>query len=44
MQDTISLTQAVTLTFLIFSPALFIVVAGVIADVATRLENRFSVK
>jgi len=44
MQNAISVTQAVTLTFFIAAPALFIIVAGVIADIATRIENRFFVK
>jgi hypothetical protein len=40
MQATVSLSQALTLAFFIASPALFIVVAGVVADIATRIENR----
>jgi len=44
MQTAISLGQAITLTFFIAAPALFIVAAGLIADVATRLENRISRK
>lgn len=42
--QTISLSQAVTLALYIASPALFIVAAGLIADVATRIENRISRK